>query len=227
MKPNLTAGAKTQTGKTVLYLAFELSEKEWKLGFTVGFGQQPRIRDIPARNIERLQKEIELAKARFGLADTTPVISCYEAGRDGFWLHRCITTMGIINVVVDSSSIEVSRRARQNKTDRLDVQKLVNMLIRYHNGEEKVWRVVRVPSAAVEDYRQLHRELISLKKERTRHTNRIKGLLACQGVKLSVTPSFPERLSAVTLWDGSKLRYSRTSNCILSISAMKPDAESR
>jgi len=205
MGPNLTAGTLPKPIGPVLYLAFELSQKEWKLGFTVGFGQRPRIREIPARDIKRLQEEIKLAKARFHLPDTTAVISCYEAGRDGFWLHRCITSLGITNLVVDSSSIEVSRRARRNKTDRLDARKLVNMLIRYHNGEYKVWSVVKVPSVAIEDYRQLHRELSSLKKERTQHINRIKGLLASQGTYLPVTPSFPGKLAEVRLWDGSQL----------------------
>jgi transposase len=76
----------------------------------------------------------------------TRVVSCYEAGRDGFWLHRYLTVVGIENVVVDSSSIEVNRRSRRAKTDRLDLEKLLTVLIRYHTGEKKVWRVVRVPS---------------------------------------------------------------------------------
>src|SRR3990172_7127811 len=68
----------------VLYLAFELGNKEWKLGFSVGFGQRPRVRAMPAGNLVDLQREIELAKKRFGLPETARVVSCYEAGRDGF-----------------------------------------------------------------------------------------------------------------------------------------------
>jgi transposase len=135
MKPNLTTGTLPKPIGPVLYLAFELSENKWKLGFTVGYAQNPRLRDIAARNIKSLQKEIQLAKKRFRLPETTVVISCYEAGRDGFWLHRYLISQGIINMVVDSSSIEVKRRARRNKTDKLDARKLLNMLIRYHNGE--------------------------------------------------------------------------------------------
>lgn len=205
MKPNLTKRTLPKPIGPVLYLALELSEKEWKLGFTVGFGQRPRLRNIPKRDIKALQREIHSAKKRFHLPGTTPVISCYEAGREGFWLHRCISSLGIHNLIVDSSSIEVNRRARRNKTDRLDAKKLVNMLIRYHNGEDKVWSVVRVPSSEIEDYRQLHRELTTLTKERTQHVNRIKGLLASQGAYLQVNSSFLMKLEEIRLWDGSKL----------------------
>ena len=72
--------------------------------------------------------------------------SCYEAGRDGFWLHRWLIAQGIDNLVVDSASIEVNRRARRAKTDRLDGDKLLSMLMRYHGGERRVWSVVRDPT---------------------------------------------------------------------------------
>jgi transposase len=150
-----------------LYLALELSEAEWKLGFTIGLGQAPRLKNIKARNLESLKREIEQAKIRFGLAKEVAVFSCYEAGRDGFWLHRYLETSGVNNLVVDSASIEVNRRYRRVKTDRLDVGKLLNMLVRYQQGEAKVWSVVHVPSVAEEDQRQLHRELLALKREQT------------------------------------------------------------
>ena len=189
----------------VLYLAFELGNDFWKLGFTVGMGQQPRERNIAARDLDGLQREIRLAKKRFGLPETAPVLSCYEAGRDGFWLHRYLVEHGVQNLVVDSSSIEVNRRQRRAKTDRMDVGKLLGQLIRYRSGERKVWSVVRVPSAKDEDDRQLHRELSTLKKERTRQVNRIKGLLASQGVRLPVKADFAQRLESVRAWDGSPL----------------------
>ena len=191
----------------ILYLAFELSEKTWKLGFTLGLGQRVRERNIRAGDLEQLEKEIIRAKERFRFSAKVPVKSCYEAGRDGFWIHRCLISRGIENIVVDSSSIEVNRRARRAKTDKLDVQKLASMLIRYHSGERKLWSVVRVPSLEEEDRRQLHRELKDLKKERTRVTNRIKGLLATQGVRIRMTPkTFPGCLEAIRLWDGSRLQ---------------------
>jgi transposase len=191
-----------------LYLAFELSQKQWKLGFTIGIAQRPRIRNITARDLQALQQEIPAARHRFGLPEDTPVLSCYEAGRDGFWIHRYLEINGIQNLVVDPASIEVSRRARRRKTDKLDVTKLLAMLIRYHSGERKIWRVVHVPSRQAEDARQLHRELLTLKTERTRHTNRIKGLLICQGVSVPVRTDFPDLLESIRLWDGSQLPVS-------------------
>jgi len=187
----------------VLYLAFELGNMEWKLGFSVGFGQRPRVRTIPARDVEGLQREIDLAKTRFGLPATARVMSCYEAGRDGFWLHRYLVEAGVENLVVDSSSIEVNRRFRRAKTDRMDVAKLVDQLMRFERGEKKVWHVVRVPGAEAEDRRHLHRELEDLKAERTQHINRMKGLLAGQGVRLEeIGSGFPDQLNAIRLWDG-------------------------
>ena len=189
----------------VLYMAFELSQKQWKLGFTIGIGQKPRVRTITARDLDALQWEIRKACQRFRLPENTPTLSCYEAGRDGFWLHRYLLAHGIANLVIDSASIEVNRRMKRAKTDRLDVDKLLTMLMRYHLGERKVWRVVTVPDAKTEDRRHLHREMATLKVERTRHINRIKGLLAGQGVSMPVKEDFLDRLGALRLWDRSAL----------------------
>jgi transposase len=136
-----------------LYLAFELSQKQWKLGFTIGIAQRARIRNIIARDLQAHEHEIKVAKQRFGLPGDAPVLSCYEAGRDGFWINRYLKTKEIQNLVVDPASIEVSRRARRRKTDKLDVTKLLATLIRYHSGERKVWRVVHVPSRQAQDTR--------------------------------------------------------------------------
>src|SRR5262245_21148159 len=189
-----------------LYLAFELSWCQWKLAFTIGHGQPARLRTIAARDLPALLKEIHKAKQRFGLPDDAAVVSCYEAGRDGFWLHRWLASQGISNVIVDSASIEVNRRKRRAKSDRLDAAKLVSMLLRYHAGETKVWSVVRVPQAADEDRRHLHRELIAVQDERTEHVNRIKAFLAGQGIAwATVTATFPEELPRLRCWDGSEL----------------------
>jgi transposase len=202
----LTAHKREYTRKQAdLYLAFELGSKEWKLGFTVGFGQRPRQRTIGAGDLVRVKEEIDRAKERFGLPGEACVLSCYEAGRDGFWLHRYLVHLGVNNLVVDSSSIEVNRRARRAKTDRMDLGKLLSMLMRYDNGERKLWSVVRVPTVEQEDSRQLHRELKALRGERTRHINRIKGLLASYGVRMKVSRDFLDRLETVGLWDGRPL----------------------
>jgi len=201
-----TRDVQSTTSGPRLHLAFELSWSQWKLAFTIGHGQPPRLRTIAARDLAALLKEIRKAKGRFGLPDAAVVVSCYEAGRDGFWLHRWLTSQGIANVIVDSASIEVNRRKRRAKSDRLDAAKLVSMLLRYHAGETKVWSVVRVPTAADEDRRQLHRELIAVQDERTEHTNRIKAFLAGQGIVLAqVTANFPAVLATLRCWDGSDL----------------------
>ena len=189
----------------VLYLALDLGTRDWKLAFTVGLGQKPRLKTITARSTLSLVLEIKAAKRRFGLPEDAPVICCYEAGRDGFWLHRFLLDQGVQNQVVDSSSIEVNRRQRRAKSDRLDAVKLVQMLIRWHNGEHKVWSVVHAPTVAEEDARQLHREMIKLKAERTAQGNSINGLLAVLGLCVLVDETLPTQLENLRQWDGAKL----------------------
>src|SRR5262249_48491367 len=139
---------------------------------------------------------------RFGLPADAPVRTCYEAGRDGFWLHRALRARGIDNVVVDSSSIEVNRRTKRVKTDPVDAAKLVNLLCRYHAGERKVWSVVQVPAVADEDRRQLHRGLKDLQRQQTECSNRIKGLLASVGLSTEVNAQFRTVLAALRDWVG-------------------------
>ncbi len=189
----------------VLYLAFELSNVHWKLGFATGPGRRPRVRTINAGDLAALREEVRRAKKRFELSGDIRVVSCYEAGRDGFWLHRFLLAQGIENLVVDSSSIQVNRRARQAKTDGMDVVKLLSQLIRYRSGERDVWSVVRVPSVEEEANRNLHRELETLKKDRTRHINRIKSYLVGQGIRMKVKGAFLEEIERVRKWDGSAL----------------------
>jgi transposase len=197
------ASAAASPVRAVLYLAFELGWGEWKLALSTGPRANVRLRTIAGRNTKALVEEIAKAKKRMGLPDDAPVVSCYEAGRDGFWLHRYLASQGVANSVVDSSSIEVKRRGRRRKTDRLDVGKLLSMLIRWDQGERDVWSVVQVPSVGDEDRRQLHRELLELKAERTQHTNRIKGLLAGCGLAVpKIDEGFPEVLGALRTWDG-------------------------
>jgi len=159
-----------------LYMAFELCEKNWKLSLGDGVRGPSRC-TVAAGDTAALLEYIAKAKARCGLASEARVASCYEAGRDGFWLHRWLIAHGIDNMVVDSASIEVNRRARRAKTDRLDADKLLAMLIRYGAGERRVWSVLRVPTVEEEDARRAHRELGLLGHERTAHVNRIRALL--------------------------------------------------
>ena len=190
----------------VLYVALELGKARWKVASTPGAGQKPREVWIKGGDGEGLRHEIERAKQRFGLSSPAAVRSCYEAGQEGFWLHRYLVAAGVRNVVVDSSSIEVKRRARRAKSDHLDVGKLLKMLLRYSWGEREVWSVVKVPTVEQEDARQLHRELWTLKQERTRVLNRMRGLVAAHGVTLKGRgKGFLRWLEEVGLWDGSGL----------------------
>lgn len=167
-----------------VYVAFELSLRDWKLALTSGFDVAPLLVTVPSRDLAAVQEAVAAARVRFGLAPAAPVVSCFEAGRDGFWIHRALQAAGISNRVVDSSSIEVNRRARRAKTDRLDALKLVRMLVRVCYGEQGVWREVRVPSAAVEAARHVSRERTTLVAERTRLVNQLRSWLATWGAVL-------------------------------------------
>ena len=194
----------TPSAMPTLYLSLEVGTT-WKLAFTPGLGQRPRVRGIAACALDRLDHEIASAKRRFALPAAARVVSCYEAGRDGFWLHRALVARGIENRVVDSSSIEVNRRARRVKDDGPDAEKLVLMLVRFAEGDRRVWKVVTVPTAADEDRRTLNRELDALTRDRTAFVNRLHGLLATQGVRLELTGDVPAKLTAARRWDGTPL----------------------
>lgn len=169
----------------VLYVAFELSKKTWKLGLTSGLGVAPWVRTVASGDLAAVARVLAAARRRCGLPPTAAVVSCYEAGRDGFWIHRALTELGVQNRVVDSSSIEVTRRARRTKTDRLDAIKLVLMLVRACQGEPRVWQEVRVPTVAMEAARQVSRERTALTQERTRVQNQVQSWLATWGCRVS------------------------------------------
>jgi len=199
---------KYNSGKwSVLYMSFELSTKTWKLGFSIGLGQKVRIRTVNAGDRSAVRAEIDKVKKLFGLPEESRVISCYEAGRDGFWVHRFLESEGIENHVMDSSSIETNRRKRRVKGDSLDADSLVRILIRYDYGEKKVCSMLHVPTMEEEDRRQLHRELSSLVKERNRTINRIRGLLATQGqqIKGGDQKLSLKHLETLRMWNGQPL----------------------
>jgi transposase len=206
-KQTATASTIQITATTpVLMLALELGEEKWKLGFSSAFGQAPLVRDIGSRNTKTLLAQIVWAKKKLGLPAQVRVVSCYEAGREGFWLHRFLVAHGVENLVVDSSSIEVPQKRRRAKTDRLDLAGLCDLLARHVAGSAKpVWSVVRIPTEADEDRRHLHRELKTSKQDRTRVSNRIKSLLANNGLTLSSWKNLPGQLERHRLWNGSPL----------------------
>jgi transposase len=179
-----TTRPEMSVSEPTLYVAFELGKKDWKLAMTSGFGVAPWLRSVASGDWGGVERALAHGRARFGLPGAAPVVSCYEAGRDGFWIHRALQQRGIRNRVVDSASIEVNRRARRAKTDRLDALKLVMMLVRVCWGERRVWSEVRVPSVAAEAARQVSRERTALTKEQGRLTNQVKGWLATWGATL-------------------------------------------
>jgi len=193
------ATTRSTSADAVLHVGIEIGDRQWKLASTVGLGQAPRSRTIPAGDMALFAEEVERAKRRFGIRPDGPVISCYEAGRCGFWPHRALEKAGISNRVVDSSSIEVNRRQRRAKTDRLDAAKLSEMLTRYALGQTRIWSVVHVPSVEAEDLRQYQRAVITVTRERARTITRIKGLLAAQGA------GWDEDTDRIHCWDESPL----------------------
>ncbi len=186
-----------------LYVAFELSAAQWKLAFSNG--EKMRLVNIDARDLKQLRTAVKQAQQKLGVPKEAPVHSCYEAGRDGFWLHRWLEGEGIDNRVVDPSAIQVTRRAKHAKTDRIDAQKLVAMLIREVGGEPRVWRTCRVPTVAEEDDRQPQRELLALQEERTRVSNQIRALLMRFGIRIESGKSLPREPEGLKQRNGEPL----------------------
>lgn len=174
---------------SALYMAMELSNRKWKLGFSNG--EKNRIITIDAGDWPALTAAIDLAKTKLYCAPDCHVVSCYEAGRDGFWIHRALTADGIENFVLDSASIEVSRRKKKVKTDRVDVIALLRLLMRYMNGEKEALHAIRIPTVEAEDQRRLNRERDRLIKERGAHSARIKSLLIVHGIRLEKMSDLP------------------------------------
>jgi transposase len=166
------------------FVAIELSKSSWLVGFQTPLSKQTSRYQVEACNAKALLELIERVRTRLAREAGRPVavMSCYEAGYDGFWLHRVLEAHGIRNHVLDPASLQVNRRARRPKTDRMDADRMVRALIRYLRGEPEACSVVRVPSPEQEDARRLHRERGRLIAERVGHVNRIKGLCAAQGI---------------------------------------------
>jgi len=179
-----TAPAVTHEQDAIIFVALELSGSCWHVAVQAPGSDQPSRHRVKAgaagELLALLARQRERAERRLGRV--LRVVSCYEAGWDGFWLHRVLTRAGIENHVMEAASLAVSRRARRAKTDRLDVGLLLRALMAWHRGEVGVCAMVRVPSVAQEDAKRTGRERARLLKERIGHVNRIKGLLATQGI---------------------------------------------
>lgn len=168
-----------------VYLAFELSKAKWKLGVMLPGSQKLSRYTIAGGDLTALAARLSDIRKKAAAQDSRPVqvLSCYEAGLDGHWLHRWLTTQGVINHEIDPSSIEVNRRARRAKTDRIDLEKMMRAFLAHLRGEPRVCSIIHVPTVEDEDRKRLTRERERLLKERNAHTNRIKGLLFGQGIR--------------------------------------------
>jgi transposase len=191
-----------------VYIAFELSKAKWQLGVMVpGAAKMSRYR-IDGGDLAALSGLLARVRGKAEqLGKPVRLLSCYEAGLDGHWLYRWLTDNGIVSYEIDASSIEVNRRARRAKTDRIDLAQLMRAFLAYLRGEPGVCSMVRVPTPEEEDRKRRTRERERLLNERTAHTNRIKGLLHGQGLRdaMPLKPSFLSDLDKMRTGDGRAL----------------------
>jgi transposase len=201
-------GTPASTEYATVHLVFELSKAKWKLGVMLpGSGKLSRY-TITGGDLTALAERLAVARTKAArCGKPVRIVSCYEAGFDGHWLHRWLTAQGVINHEIDPASIQVSRRARRAKTDRIDLEQLMRTLLAYERGEPRVCSVVHVPTVEDEDRKRRNRERDYLVDERTAHSNRIKGLLHAQGIRdvMPLKPNFIASLEGLRTGDGRPL----------------------
>jgi transposase len=191
-----------------VYVAFELSKARWKIGIIVPSSERLSQYSIAGGDVEALRTLLAKVRTRAERGGKpVRILSCYEAGYDGHWLHRWLTQEGIVNYEIDPASIEVNRRARRAKTDRIDLEKLMRAFLAYLRGEPRVCSVVHVPTVEDEDRRRRTRERERLIQERTAHSNRITGLLHGQGIRNAwpLRPGFIASVDEMRTGDGRRL----------------------
>ncbi|HEX3190030.1 MAG TPA: IS110 family transposase [Streptosporangiaceae bacterium] len=203
------AATATDPQPATLFVALELSKAKWLVGLHSPMADKVSRHTIAGGDAPALLTLIGAARRRAeaGLGGTVRVVTCYEAGYDGFWLHRLLVAHGIANQVIDPASLLVNRRARRRKTDRIDLAGLLRTLMAWHRGEPQVCSMVRVPSPEEEDRRRRGRERERLVKERVQHLGRVKGLLMTQGVRdfQPARRGWRDRLEALRTGDGRPL----------------------
>src|SRR6516225_1916964 len=192
-----------------LFVGFELSKATWLIGlYSPQLGKTISRYKVDGGDVDAALERITVARLQLEkLGKPVRVVSIYEAGYDGFWLHRRLTAAGIENRVVDAASIPVERRSRRRKTDRIDLELLIRMLLALERGETRICRVIQVPTPAEEDAKRQHRERAVLVKEKTAHTNRIGGILMALGIR-GVNPhrrDFVQRLDGLVTGTGEPL----------------------
>jgi transposase len=191
-----------------VYLVFELSKAKWKLGVMLPGSQKLSRYTIAGGDLTALTGRLADARTKAGLrGKPVRIVSCYEAGFDGHWLHRWLTDQGVINHEIDPASIQVNRRMRRAKTDRIDLEQLMRTLLAYERREPRVCSVLHVPTEEDEDGKRRNRERDYLVDERTAHTNRIRGLLHAQGIRdvMPLKSDFIASLESLRTGDGRPL----------------------
>lgn len=194
----------------ILFVALELSRSRWLVAtFAPQLGDKVNVHAVPGGDTERLMELIGglQQKLRVKGVRRPRTISCYEAGYDGFWLHRVLVERGIENHVLDGASLPVDRRAKHIKTDNLDAKRLLRAIIGLAQGDPQSCRAVRAPTREEEDARRIPRERQRLVRERTGHLNRIKALLTAHGIRaLRITDArWPDRLDNLRTADGQPI----------------------
>ena len=204
------ARAAIDVSLAAIFVSLELSRSTWLVtSLSPGNGEKMSKRSVGSGDVKGLLDRFKTlrAKARARTGKSFPIVAIYEAGLDGFWIHRVLGREGIDSHVVDAASVLTSRRRRKAKTDRIDGEALLRTLLAYKRGEPRVCAMVRPPSPEDEDRRRLCRERKTLVAERTAHANRIKGLLFAQGIAdyepLHRNPR--QRLEQLTTGDGRPL----------------------
>src|SRR6266566_3571005 len=153
-----------------IFLAFELSKAKWMLGVILPGSKKLSRHTITGGDVAALAARLAEWRRKAALCGKpVRILSCYEAGFDGHWLHRWLTDQGVINHEIDPASIQVSRRMRRAKTDRIDLEQLMRTLLAYLRGEPRVCSVVHVPAVEDEDRKRRNRERERMLKERTAH----------------------------------------------------------
>lgn len=189
----------------IIHVAIELSRSTWLVAGRLPQVAKPHLYKISAGDATALLSLLASLRARMAAKLCRPVgiVCCFEAGRDGFWLHRLLTDHGITSYVLEPTSILVNRRARRAKTDRLDAEGMLRVLMAYLRGDRKACSMVRVPTPEEEDAKRPHREREYLVRERLRIENRIEALLFTQGIRERPSLRSWERdLAALRTGDG-------------------------
>jgi transposase len=193
-----------------IFVSMELSRSIWLItSLSPGKGEKMSKRQLRAGDtgglfevFRKLQDDVRVRTGR-----DCPIVTIQEAGLDGFWIHRVLRTEGIESHIVDPASVAISRRHRRAKTDGIDGEALLRVLMAYKRGEPRVCSMLRVPAPDEEDRRRIGRERKILTAERISHVNRIKGLLFSQGI--SDYEPLPrdrrQRLEALRTGDGCAL----------------------